>query len=291
MKYIFIRESYDNKNTNKITFNRNQVIDNVYADEILINSTWFDKILKRGKTNLLYNVLYFLKIKELSNKLNKVLKKNDYVIKNEDTDNNIKYVFSLELKKNMKKKDTLKELLEEKELSKFKAPDEYENNIDRYIESYMDKNKLLPSDIKLLIFVDNINELDITRYQFYINKYKLVNFSTCVEANKDTLAKIEKINKEEGTTSHSISINNKNIREYNVNVFVRIEKGKYPKYKCKNNTLQVDTTLIEMDTYNSCYLKLQEYLKKEEVGKEVAKKLLEIYGKVTLSTVIINSIG
>ena len=296
MKYIFIRESYKKFGNSKIKFVTNTINENTFIDELLLDAKWLERILlKKAKSLNNLNKYYYkfvdkIKIKLLKTRLYRMLKKHNYLLKNEDADDNIiKYVLSSEIRVNSQKKNLLDKILQELELQSYATISEYQDNIDRYIESHMNKTKRLPSDIKILIFVNDINRFEFEKIHKLVNKYKKVDFNTCVETRKSTSQKLDRINKEEGTTSCIISLNNKNIKEYNVCVFIDVDRTKYAKYKFGKNTTYIDTSFVEADIYNSYYLKLQECIKKEIVDEKNIKNLFAMYGKITVSTIIISN--
>ena len=256
MNNIFI--DYSNKNNKKNKFKdvifkynvvddmlNNKLVKNTY---ITLDKYYMENITKKNRYNIYDRIFKFMvNLKYSVNDEVNVIFSNLF-----DNESNIKSFIldllrlnSLTIYKEIKNKNTLK------------------INDVKYINEYIKTRNKEIDKLRLLIFIDNINDFDEEKFKEYISKYKFIDILKTKNINrydyKKLLSYVQRTNTEYGTT---IEIKQKrNLQNYDVLlIYSKLNKLNFcEKYIVSRDSLYLDFTDIDSDIYNDWYLVYKRY--------------------------------
>ena len=289
MNCIFIKKVADTTINNKLVeFDIVNIGNESYIHELKISDKMYNYLAKenefKGKNsykNKVVEILNKIVLKVKVNKFKKTLR--NIILKNELIG------FSLIFAKNIKTdvKNNILLTLNEFVMNEFSHFSTVKENVNKYIEEYKTKNSLNDVNLKLLIISKNVQNVDLDMLEKLNSTYKKTDICTLEKSNKLVLNKIKKINEEYGTCIEILSKSKKDLKEYNVYIFVDSCKSNYVKYKFSKKACFIDFTNNENDKFNEKYIKLEKEIKKGTYYSNKIKELYELYGKITVSMSIV----
>lgn len=231
-----------------------------YIDEILLKTIGFifkeDKLLKTKNTTtmfLIFNMEVFLKTNRNLNILKKVLKKRIKIKRN------LTIVFCKQFNTlPLIKKELLDLITMINQNNKCVESVNYLKQRDfRYIERYIYQNNIDKNKFKILIALNDINDLDIEKIKTYIEKYKFIDIlkmkDVCKTQYKKMLKIIDDINNEYGTSIEIIQ--KRNIQNYDFYILYSKNLKHFFKahYILNKNSYLLDITDIDDDVLSKEY--------------------------------------
>ena len=162
-----------------------------------------------------------------------------------------------------------------------------DSNIFKYVDEYITKNKQLKShELKVLVVVANVKNLNISLISNLIKKYKSVNIYLKEQPSEYLLKRIKQINKSEGTTIEIIKKERKSFGDYNIIYFADDYRKNYPRFRFGKNAILIDLEEAQQDKYNSNAIYLKEFLKKQETNLKNIQNLTKKYNYLELGALI-----
>ena len=232
------------------------------------------------KTSILDNIATRWKVNRFKNVFTKVINKNnlqDYLV-----------IYSNELNKNKAVKEYINVFLENFNINEYVNLSTVKEHTHKYIDEFIAKNNLKDENIKLLFIVNNLDNISLDFIEELNSKYKEVDIFTNSKANKRFINEIKKINDEYGSCISIVNRLNKDMRKYNICIFIDEPRTKYVKYKFNKKTCFIDFTNKENDKFNENYIKLENGIRNNVYFYDKIKELYELYGKITTANAIIN---
>ena len=194
------------------------------------------------------------------------------------------YLFSKKLDEDTKKylSIRLKQLLG----TKIQIDNQFEKNILKYIDDYVNKNNYIKQDLKGLIVAKDVFKIDTTLLQSLIKELKNVDVYTSDKTTNYLTNIIDNINKAEGTTITCLNKDRKNFKEYDVIYFIDSNKKDWLKFRMNKNILILDNITKKKDKYNSHLLEFNTYIQRRDVDKKNMQYLCNQYNNLELAIVI-----
>lgn len=232
------------------------------------------KISWVNKLNIKYDLFKFRKC------IAKIINKNSLI--------GYSIIYSNELKKNRFIKEYLENIFNLFSINEYVNTDLVEDNLYKYIEEYNNKSNIKKENINILAIINDIDNLNFDLIDSLNQKYKDINIYTATRPNNRVLNKIKKINEEYGSCIGFIDRLKKDFRKYNIYIFIDKGRSEYIKYKFNKKACFIDLTNKENDRFNEKYIKLEKNVKSNKYNAEKIKEFYELYGKITVSNVIID---
>ena len=255
----------------------NKVKKCVNKENIKLKPSVISEVKSFSWLNNLYTKYTLIKFKNI---LSKIVKKNSF--------NGYSAVYSNELKKNEKIIEYIQNIFSTLSINKYQNVNSVEKNLDKYIEEYATKNNINKEKINILIIADDIYNLNFDLIGRLNEEYKEVNIYSGIKPNKGFLKRIEKINDEYGSCISVLNKQEKDFRKYNICIFIDKSRSEYTKYRFNKKTCFVDFTNKENDKFNEKYIRLENDLKKHRYDIAKIKQLYELYGRITVSNIVID---
>jgi len=269
MKFIL----FDAQDISKTVLNKIQLEDNDYVNEIIISKNILDRMNIQPKS-----IIEKLKYKINDRRIEKTIL---HSLENHDKKWN--YILSKNInKKNMYLESKIQQLLG----YKISNISEMETNIFKYIDEYVNENKLKKHEIKMLLVIANCKNLNITLLSKLIGEYKAVNIYLSDKPSEYILKRIGQINKTEGTTIEILNKERKSFTEYNVIYFIDDFRQNYPRFRLNKNAKVLDLEEAKKDKYNSNIVYLNTYINKQYVNVKNIQELKEKYNFIELAVAI-----
>ncbi len=229
-----------NKKIKKYDF-RVDYLNNTYTNSnmyLTFDPKYFDTVVDK-KNNV-------FKEKSIDKILTKKLKKMDklYIVSSKNVDQNQlyqKYVNMI-----LPVKDKKIEYINEKNTM-------FKNDM-KYIDKFVNENKIKDNKLKILLVLDDINDFDNKKVIEYISKYKYLDILRMNNIGKTDYKvlsiKIDEINEEYGTTISIIQ--KKNLLEYNVYLaYSNVPRQEFiQKYALRKKSLFIEMQNAEFDVFN-----------------------------------------
>lgn len=225
-----------------------------------------------------------IRIKHVANRFNKKIA--SLIKKNNLTGYSV--IYTNEIRKKTNLKEYLDDLLKKYSILEYINVSSVEKNTHKYIEEYTKKNDLKPESINVLVILNDLEKLNIKLLENLNERYKEVNVLTTLKPTKKFLNNIKNINDEYGSCISILSKPEKDLKKYNIYVFVDRPRTEYTKYKFNRKACFIDFTNKENDKFNEKYIKLEKGIKNNIYYADKIKELYSSYGKITISNVIID---
>lgn len=288
MRSLFVKKVADSVvGQNKIKLDITSIGNEEYILELKISESASKEILKCLKLNadikavknikmFAEKILIEIHIKKLLKQIKKCVTKNKlegYVV-----------VFSNNLQKEVK--EYFKKILKEFEINEYVLESTVKNNLWKYIEDFKTQNNFKDGDISPLLLLKNANMLEIDMLEAMNLKYKEIAIYA-EKINSKCLKNVKNINEENGSCIEILKKTDRDFRRFNVYIFVDIPKSNYMKYRFNKKACYIDFTSKENDKYNEKYLILNQKLNQGKYYINKIKEMYELYGKITVSNLLI----
>lgn len=287
MNFVFIKEVADTTIDRKdIKFNINNIGNEEYILEIKISNKISSEILRYNNLNkeninkkesFVTKVFRRYYIKSFIKNLNKIITVNSL--------SNSFAIFSNNI--NVEVRKYLKDILNEFNINEYLCENTMQSNLWKYIEEYKEKNSFSDCDIIPAVLIENAKNLNFDMLEDMNLKYKEMSIFVRGRLEKSFINKINDINEEYGSCIEIIKKMPKDLKRFNVYIFVDKSKLEYIKYKFNKKACYIDFTNKENDRYNEKYLKLKKDVKNGKYYINKIKEMYELYGKVTVSSVLV----
>lgn len=293
MNAIFLKEVSDSILNGKIAkLNYINISDEEHIMEINISSKFIKNIIKKENDinsksrNKLKKSSWIdtLKDRFVINKFEKIL----YKIVNKNGIIGYSVIYSNKIKKNKDIKKFLEDSLNKFSINEYINTSMVEKNLYKYIDEYVAKNSLNQNQIKPLIITKDTLNLNFDIVTEMNNKYKDIDLLLIENSSNNIIDKINRINDEYGSCINLLHRSHKDLRKYNVYIFVDKAKSEYVKYKFNKKACFIDFTNKENDRFNTQYITLEKELKNNKYHASKIKELFELYGKVTVANAVIH---
>lgn len=288
MNFVFIKEVADTTIDRKdIKFNINNIGNEEYILEIKISNKISSEILRYNNLNKeninkkeSFVTKFFRKyhIKSFTKNLKKIIAVNSL--------SNSFAIFSNNINAEVRK--YLKDILNEFNINEYLCENTMQSNLWKYIEEYKEKNGFSDCDIIPAVLIENTKNLNFDMLEDMNLKYKEMSIFVRGRLEKSFVNKINDINEEYGSCIEIVKKMPKDLKRFNVYIFVDKSKLEYIKYKFNKKACYIDFTNKENDRYNEKYLKLKEDVKNGKYYINKINEMYELYGKVTVSSVLVN---
>lgn len=255
----------------------NKVISYINKDRSKPKSQVISNFKKNSWVNNIHIKYILIKFK---NSLIKTLNKNSLI--------GYFAIYSNDLKKKQYVKEYIEKFLASHSINEYVNTNSVEENLDKYIEEYINKNSIKKENINPLIIVHDIENLNFDLINNLNEKYKEVNIYTKIKPNKRFLNKIKNINDEYGSCIGVLNKSDRDFKKYNIYIFVDKSRSEYAGCKLNKKAGFIDFTNKENDRFNKNYIKLENEIKNNKYSGVKIKELYELYGKITVATVIKN---
>jgi len=293
MNAIFIKEVSDTiLNGKLLKFNFSNISDEEYILELNIGSRIIKNITKDcNKKNKLVideprkfkwinNIILKITLNRFKKTIERIIKRNELV--------GYSVIYSNELKKNKRVKQYLDNILNKYSINEYLNLSTVKENVNKYIDEHLTNNGLKEENINLAFLVKDVENLDLELIEEFISKYREVNIFTINKVNKSFQNKIKKINDEYGSCIQVMDRTEKDLKRYNVNIFVDNSRAEYSKYKFNRKACFIDFTNKENDKFNKKYIKLEQKIREGFYYSNKVKEMYELYGKITVSNAIVD---
>lgn len=287
MNFVFIKEVADTTIDRKdIKFNINNIGNEEYILEIKISNKISSEILRYNNLNkeninkkesFVTKFLRRYHMKSFTKNLKKIITLNSLSDSFAIFSNNI----NVEIRK------YLKDILNEFNINEYVCENTMQSNLWKYIEEYKGKNDFSDCDIIPAILIENTEYLDFDMLEDINLKYKEISILVQGRLEKSFVNKINDINEEYGSCIEIVKKMPKDLKRFNVYIFVDKSKLEYVKYKFNKKSCYVDFTNRENDRYNEKYLKLKENIENGKYYINKINEMYELYGKITVSNVLV----
>jgi len=238
-------------------------------------------VIKKQENVTWIKTLYLKYIlSNLERSLSKIVSKNKF--------SGYTVIYSNDLKNNIIIKRYLEGIFNKYSIKEYVSVSTIKSNLNKYIDEYTRKNNLEKENIKPLIIVSNTQSLSLNMVEDLNQIYKQIDIYVHEKARKNFHNKIEKINSECGSCISIINRKEKDLRKYNIYIFVDKSLSEHIKYKFNNKGCFIDFTNKENDKFNDKYIKLENEIKNGKYEASKIKELYELYGKITVSNVILD---
>lgn len=270
MKFIL----FNAQDTNKTVINKIQLADNHYINETTFPKSMLNLLASEPK-GILEKIKYMFLDSKIEKTILKSLEKHDkkwYYILSKNILNENKYLLN-----------------KFEQMLGYKLPsvNEMDNNIFKYIDDYIkDNEKLRAHELKVLLVITNITNLNINLLVNLIKEYKCVNLYLKEQPTEYLLKRIKQINKDEGTTIEILKKERKSLNEFNIIYFIDDFKQNYPRLRINKNTKVIDLETVQNDVYNSNIMYLNELMNKQNTDVDNIEKVKANYNYLELSQVI-----
>lgn len=240
----------------------------------------FDVINKKASiVNKIEGLKKQLVLKKFNSDIKKIIKKNELV--------GFSVIFSNDLKKKRVKR-YIEEVLNNFSINEYLCLNSMEKNYIKYIDEYILNNNLKKEDINPIIIAESADSVSLDIIESLNNEYKELSIFCIDKIGKGFQNKVKKINDDVGSCIQILNRNNKDFRRYNIYIFLDRSRTEYLKYKFNRKSCYIDFTNKENDKYNEKYLKLENDIKNSRYYGNKIKELYDLYGKITVSNVIID---
>lgn len=293
MNAIFIKEVSDTVlNGRLLKFNFSNISDDEYILELNIGNKMIKNITKEcskssksvidepARLKWINNIILKITVSKFKKNIERIIKRNELI--------GYSVIYSNDLKKNKRVKQYLDDILNKYSINEYLNLSTVKENVNKYIDEHLTNNRLREENIKLAFLVKDVEKLDLELIENLISKYKEVNIFTIGKVNKSFQNKIKKINDEYGSCIQIIGKAEKDLKKYNVNIFVDDGRTEYSKYKFNRKACFIDFTNKENDKFNKKYIKLEQKIKDGIYYSNKVKELYELYGKITVANAIID---
>jgi len=246
-----------------------------YIDEIVLKKDKLDMLVSYSE-KIFNNIKLKYYKRKIKNKVRKIICSK--AINNEPWF----YILSKDISK-MKKLDKFaSDILDECGGKKFVHVSEMNTNIFRYIAEYEEQQQITSHELKVLLVISNMSNINFKLIESLINKYKKVNIYLAEKPASNILKKLSHINEEEGTCIEVIKYSKKAFLEYNVLYFVDDFRTNYPRMRISKSALVIDVLDEECDKYNSNVV----FLNSINKNVETLDKLNKQYGGLYIAAAV-----
>lgn len=286
MNCIFIKKVADttiNKKNIKFSVerigNENYILEIKISEKVCKNITRITNLGKQNSENdkkiskLINKMLLNLRVKKFEKELRKIVLNNELI--------GYSLIFARNIKSNMK--EYILSVLNEFGVKGYVCPNSMKENVYKYIEEYKDKNALKDVNLKLVVLAKDATNIDFSMIEKMNSIYKELDICVSDKVTKSVLNKVNKINEEYGTCIEILKKSQKDLKKYNICIFIDKPKSEYAKYKFDKKVCFIDFTNKENDKFNEEYIKLEKDIKKGKYYLNKIKELYELYGKITVS--------
>ena len=289
MNCIFIKKVADTTiNKKSIKFGIERIGNESYILEVKISEKICNDMTRVSNSNkykaekdnkiskLMDRMLLNLRLKKFEKEIRKIVLNNELI--------GYSLIFARNLKNNMK--EYILSILNEFGIKEYICPNTMKENVYKYIEECKEKNALEDVNLKLVVLAKDATNIDFNMIERMNSLYKQLDICVSDKITKSFSNKIKKIDEEYGTCIEILKKTHKDLKKYNICIFIDNPKSEYVKYKFDKKACFIDFTNKENDKFNKEYIKLEKEIKKGNYYLNKIKELYNLYGKVTVSVSI-----
>ena len=170
---------------------------------------------------------------------------------------------------------------------KLSNTNEMDTNIFKHIDEYVNERGQLKShELKVLLIVTNLKNLNINLLSNLINEYKTVNIYLKEKPTGYLLKRINQINKNAGSAIEILKKERKSFAEYDIIYFVDDFRENYPRFRFSKKSKVLDLEDAMQDKHNSNIIYLNNFLDNSNIETKNIQELKTKYNHLELAQVI-----